>query len=194
MYWRWRRLVALSYVVFVGDPEAIDTGTDEELLRFAASALVGAGVVWVSTVMRRDASARPSPSGEAVASVRTMSELQRLATALTAAVTPTDVAHALIEFTPPLLGARGGALGPGRRGGARHRRPARRQLADARAGLPASARDARSDRGSREQRCPVRVRDRETFERDYPDGAALTLYAQGALAVPVRAGGEVVGR
>ena len=40
---------------------------------------------------------------------------------------------------------------------------------------------------------PVQVSDRETFEREYPDGAALTLYAHGAVAVPLRAGGEVVG-
>lgn len=184
---------SLCYVVFVGDPEAIDTGTDEELLRFGASALVGIGVVWVSIVMRRGRERAVIAAGEAEASVRTMTELQGLATALSAAVTPTDVAHALVELTPPLLGARGGALGlidgeelvivdPQGVSSQTHEPGFRLPLAT-RAPIAAAASTG----------TPIRVRDREAFERDYPDGAALTLYAEGALAVPLRAGGEVVG-
>jgi len=37
------------------------------------------------------------------------------------------------------------------------------------------------------------VTTREKFERDFPDGASLAPDAAGALAVPLRAGGEVVG-
>jgi serine phosphatase RsbU (regulator of sigma subunit)/anti-sigma regulatory factor (Ser/Thr protein kinase) len=185
---------SLSYVVFVGDPEEIDTGTEEELLLWGAAALVGAGVVWVSIVMRRGRERAAVAVGEAVASVRTMTELQQLASALSAAVSPSDVAHALIERTPRLLGARGGALGlidgedlvivdPQGVELQTHAPGFRLPLAT-RAPITAAAREG----------MPVRVRDRETFEAEYPDGAALTLYAKGAVAVPVRtATGDVVG-
>jgi serine phosphatase RsbU (regulator of sigma subunit)/anti-sigma regulatory factor (Ser/Thr protein kinase) len=185
---------SLSYVVFVGDPEEIDTGTEEELLRWGAAALVGAGVVWVSIVMRRGRERAAVAVGEAVASVRTMTDLQQLASALSAAVSPTDVAHALIERTPRLLGARGGALGLIEGEDLVIVDPEGVELQTHAPGfrLPLSTR-APITTAAREG-LPLRVRDRETFESAYPDGAALTLYAQGAIAVPVRnATGDVVG-
>jgi serine phosphatase RsbU (regulator of sigma subunit)/anti-sigma regulatory factor (Ser/Thr protein kinase) len=112
---------------------------------------------------------------------------------LSAALTPSDVAGALIELAPALIGARAGALGlvegdeivivDPRGAPSQSHPPGFRLPLRARAPI---ARAALSD-------TPIRVRSREDFERDYPDGAALTLYAQSAVAVPVRVGGEVVG-
>jgi serine phosphatase RsbU (regulator of sigma subunit)/anti-sigma regulatory factor (Ser/Thr protein kinase) len=183
----------VSFGLFVGEPESVDGGTDEEILRWAASLLVALGVVWVSFVMRRGRERAGMAAVEAEASVRQMSEVQELATALSAALTPSDVAHELIQRAPPLLGARGGSLGLIERGelvivdprnvGMQTHAPGFRLPLSALAPIvQAAASDS-----------TIVVRDRETFERDYPDGAALTLYAHGALAVPVRVAGEVVG-
>ena len=184
---------ALSFVVFVGDPEAPDSGTDEELLRWGASVIVGFGVVWVSVAMRRGRERAAIAADQAEASIRDMTGVQGLATSLAAAATPSDVAHALIERTPALLGARGGALGlfdgdelvivdPDVVGLQTHR-PGFRLPRHTRAPIvQAAVLDT-----------PIFVRDRQTFERDYPDGAALTLYAHRALAVPLRGAEEVFG-
>jgi serine phosphatase RsbU (regulator of sigma subunit)/anti-sigma regulatory factor (Ser/Thr protein kinase) len=178
---------------FVGDAQLVDGGTDEELWRWVASLVVGLGVVWVSVVMRRGRERAGIAADEAEASVRQMTGVQQLATALSAALAPSDVAHALIERTPSLLGARGGALGlvegdelvivDPQGVGAQTHAPGFRLPLTARAPIAQAAHTGSS----------VQVDDRATFEREYPDGAALTLYAHGALAVPLRAGGVVVG-
>ena len=182
-----------AFGFFVGDPQLVDQGTDEELLQWSASLVVGVGVVWVSIVMRRGRERAGIAAVEAEESVRRMTGVQQLATALSAAVSPSDVAHALIERTPSLLGARGGALGliegdelvivDPQGVGAQTHAPGFRLPLGARAPIAQAAQTGAS----------VHVRDRATFERDFPDGAALTLYAHGALAVPLRAGGAVVG-
>ncbi len=184
---------AASFGFFVGEPELVDRGEEGEQLRWAASLIVALGVVWVSAVMRRGRERAAIAAEEAEESVRQMTGVQGLTSALSAAVTPSDVAHALIERAPVLMGARGGALGlidgqelviadpqgvelqthqPG------FRLPLRMRAPITQAALTG---------------LPIRVPDRETFEREYPDGAALTLYAHGALAVPIRVGSEVAG-
>jgi serine phosphatase RsbU (regulator of sigma subunit)/anti-sigma regulatory factor (Ser/Thr protein kinase) len=184
---------SFCFLVFVGEPEALDSGSDEDVLRWGSSVIISLGVVWVSVVLHRGRERAAIAAEEAQASVREMTGLQKLATALSGALTPTDVAHALIERTPVLLGARGGALGlidgdelvivdpqsavrqthqPGFRLSLGTRAPIARVAATG---------------------TIIRVPDRETFEREYPDGAALTLYAHGAIAVPMRAAGELVG-
>ena len=184
---------ATAFGFFVGDAQLVDEGTDEEQLAWVSSLVVSLGVVWVSVVMRRGRERAGIAADEAEASVRQMTGVQQLATALSAAVTPSDVAHALIERAPSLLGARGGALGlvegdeivivdPQGVGTQTHA-PGFRLPLSARAPIARAALTGSS----------VQVHDRATFEREYPDGAALTLYAHGALAVPLRAGGVVVG-
>jgi serine phosphatase RsbU (regulator of sigma subunit)/anti-sigma regulatory factor (Ser/Thr protein kinase) len=182
-----------SFAFFVGDPDVVDRGTDEDLLRWAASLLLGLGVIWVSTVMRRGAERAGIAADAAEASVHQMTGVQELATALSAAVTPSDVAHALLELTPQLLGARGGSLGLVEGDelvivdplgvGSRTHAPGLRFPLRARAPIAQAA-----STGS-----TIQVRDRESFEREFPDGAAMTSYAHAALAVPLRAGGAVVG-
>ena len=119
--------------------------------------------------------------------------LLELAAELAGAATPTQVAHALVERLPPLLGAVGGALGlirddelvivdPG--DGGRSTLPAELRLRlTTRAPITEAARTGVS----------VYTCSRAEFERDYPDGARLAEYAEGALAVPLVAGDRVVG-
>src|SRR5206468_10762242 len=115
-------------------------------------------------------------------------------TALSAALTPADVAHALVVQTPGLLGARGGSVGlvdgdeivivdPSAVASQTHR-PGLRLPLETRAPIARSAAESGL----------VVVRSREEFESRFPDGASMTPYAHAAVALPLRlAGGEVVG-
>ncbi|MGH3134486.1 MAG: GAF domain-containing protein, partial [Gaiellaceae bacterium] len=182
----------LCLVSFVGEPGSFDVG-DEDVLSWAVALIVALGVLWVSAVMRRGRERAAIAADVAEASVEEITGLQELASELSAAVAPSDVARALVQTTPAMLGARGGALGlidgddlviVGPEGmDSQTHQPGFRLPLVARAPIATAAREAR----------PVRVDDRETFERDFPDGAALSLYAHRALAVPVRLAGEVVG-
>lgn len=119
--------------------------------------------------------------------------LLELAGDLAAAATPTEVAHALVERLPPLVGATGGALGliqdgelvivdPGRVSHASL--PANLRLPlEARAPIAHAARTGQA----------VFANSRAEFEREFPDGAGLASYAESALAVPLVAGDRVVG-
>ena len=119
--------------------------------------------------------------------------LGALAAELSAAATPDEVAHALVERLPPLLGAVGGALGlvqgdelvivdPG--GVRRATLPARLRIPlDALAPIVQAVRTG----------APAFANSREEFEREFPDGARLAVYAHGALAVPLLSKERVVG-
>ena len=65
--------------------------------------------------------------------------VQQLATELSSAVTPSDVAHTLVERLPEMLGSPGGALGLIEGERLAHRRSGRCAAADARAGDGARA-------------------------------------------------------
>ena len=183
----------VSFFSYIGEPGALDVDSEDEVLSWGISLAVAAGVVWVVLALRRGHERAGIAVDEAVASIRELTGLQDLATSLSAALTPSDVARALIELAPALIGARAGALGlvegdeivivdprgaPSQSHAPGFRLPLRARAPIARAALSGT---------------PIRVRSREVFEREYPDGAALTLYAQSAIAVPVRVGGEVVG-
>jgi serine phosphatase RsbU (regulator of sigma subunit)/anti-sigma regulatory factor (Ser/Thr protein kinase) len=184
---------SVSLLVFVGEPWAVDVGGEEDLLFWSTSLAVAAAVVWVAVALRRGHERAGMAVDVAEGTIRQLSGLQELASSLSAALTPSDVAHALVEKTPALVGARGGSLGLVDAGElvivdpqgveSQTHEPGLRLPLDARAPIAQAAAGGAS----------ILVPDRETFEREYPVGAALTLYARGAVAVPLRAGGQVVG-
>ena len=184
---------AVGYVVFVGEPDVLDVGTDEDLLRWATSLAVAAGVVWIGLALRRGHERAGIAVGAAEASIRHLTGLQQLASSLSAAATPSQVAQALVDQTPRLVGARGGSLGliEGPDVVIVDPQGVASQTHAPGFHLPLIARAPISQAAATGE--PIQVRDRETFEREYPDGAALSLFAHGALAVPLRTGGEVVG-
>jgi serine phosphatase RsbU (regulator of sigma subunit)/anti-sigma regulatory factor (Ser/Thr protein kinase) len=184
---------AVALVTAVRPVEGLPEADDDAFTRWGVNLAVALGILWVTDVMRRGRRRAAIAADTAEASIREMAGVQDLAVSLSAAVTPSDVAHALIERTPTLVGARGGALGlidgdavvvvdPQGVGWQTHA-PGLRLPLTTRAPIAHAARTGTI----------IRVLDRETFERDFPEGAALTLYAHGALAVPVWAGREVVG-
>ena len=184
---------ALAFVTVVKPLGGLPDAESDAFTRWGVNLAVALGIVWVTEVMRRGRRRAAIAADTAEASIREMAGIQDLAAALSAAVTPSDVAHALIERTPTLVGARGGALGlidgdavvvvdPQGVGTQTHA-PGLRLPLSARAPIVQAARTGTI----------VRVHDRETFEREFSDGAALTLYAHGAIAVPVWVGRDVVG-
>ena len=163
-----------------------------EMTRWAITLAIALSVIWVSVVLRLRGERAGSAASEVEASFHDMARLQELSATLSAAVTPSDVAQALVARTPALIGARGAALGlvdgsdlvivDPRVAGSTHEPGFRLPLA-ARAPIAQAACKGRT----------IVVDDRTTFERDFPDGAALTLYAHRAIAVPLRIAGESVG-
>jgi GAF domain-containing protein/anti-sigma regulatory factor (Ser/Thr protein kinase) len=163
------------------------------ITRWATALVAAIVIVTVLVVLRRGRDRAATAADEAEALRDVTAEIQGLTSALSAAVTPSDVARALVELVPGLVGARGGALGliegselvivdP--------RGPVDQTLAPG-LRLPLATR-APITRAAREG-IPVVAHDRATFRREYPDGAALAPYAYGAVAVPIRAAGTTVG-
>jgi serine phosphatase RsbU (regulator of sigma subunit)/anti-sigma regulatory factor (Ser/Thr protein kinase) len=164
-----------------------------EITRWAAGLAIALGVVVLVEGMRREREHAATVAVEAEERVRSVEALQDLTAACSAAVTQADVAHALIQRMPRQLGARGGAVAlvdgdelvivdPQLTTGLTHRPGARIPLALRAPIAQASATGA-----------AIVVPDRATFQRDYPDGVALTPYARAAVAVPLWVAGEVVG-
>jgi serine phosphatase RsbU (regulator of sigma subunit)/anti-sigma regulatory factor (Ser/Thr protein kinase) len=171
----------------------VDVAGWSEITRWAAGLAIALGVVVLVEGVRRERERAASVAIEAEERVRDVEALQDLTAACSAAVTRADVAHALIERMPRLLGARGGAVAlvdgeelvivdPQVSTGLTHRPGARIPLA-----TRAPIAQAAATGGA------IVVRDREAFERSYPDGVALMPYARGAVAMPLRVAGEVVG-
>jgi serine phosphatase RsbU (regulator of sigma subunit)/anti-sigma regulatory factor (Ser/Thr protein kinase) len=184
---------AVAFVVLVRPLGDLPEAEPDAVTRWGVNLAVALGVVWVTDFLRRGRQRAAVAADTAEASIRDMGGIQHLAASLSAAVTPSEVAHALIEQTPALIGARGGSL-------------ALIDGDDIAIVDPHSVRLQTHAPGSRiplEARAPiaeaartgvlVRVFDRETFARHFPEGVARTPYAHAAVAVPVRAGSDVVG-
>ncbi|HET7743348.1 MAG TPA: SpoIIE family protein phosphatase [Gaiellaceae bacterium] len=177
----------LSLVLFVGPAAHPEQGTAGDLVRWAIPLAVAVAVVWVSIAMRMGRE-------RAVGAVLELEGIQGVAEALSAALTTADVAHVLIERTPPLIGARGGSLGlieddevvvvdPTVNPYSQTHPPGSRLSLEARAPIARVARDGE----------PVVVPDRATFEDEFPDGVRLTPWGHAAVAMPLHVAGEVVG-
>ena len=184
---------SVSLFVFVGPAGHPEEGSGRDLVRWTIPLLVAVAVVWIAIAMRLGRERAVVAVGEAEAAVRDLAAIQEVASALSAALTPSDVAHVLIERTPGIIGARGGSVGllegdeivivdPASATWETHP-PGSRLPIDAMAPIARAARDGQ----------PVVVRDREAFERSFPDGLALTPYARAAVATPIVVAGDVVG-
>ena len=183
---------AFALGLFV-EPYPFALGSGDDMARWGVNLAVALAIGWAAGALQQSRERASTVARTVQASVHEMAGIQALTTSLSAAVTPSDVAHALLEETPALVGARGGSLGlvdgdeleivdPRGVAGQTHQ-PGLRLPLGVRAPIAEAARTG----------ALVVVRDRETFEREFPEGAALTLYAHGALAVPLRVAGDVVG-
>ena len=172
---------------------AFDIGTRDEFVRWAASLIVGVVVTGVGIAMRRGHSRAADAVERAERSRLRVLGLQGLSASLSAALTPEEVARALVDGVPATIGARGGAFGlldgddlvivdPA--GSARQTlQPGSRMSLSTRAPITTAAREG----------APAWVQRRREFVSRFPEGAALAPYASGALAVPVLVGDRLVG-
>ena len=188
--------IAWTVAPFMLVPSGTEAGLNSrnELWRWAIPLAVALMAVWINFLVRRTQERAATAVVVAEESTREMEALQQLASSLSAAATQTDVAHALLEHVPGLLGAHAGSVGLldgdevviiNPRGSVlqtTHKRGLRLPLGT-RAPIVRAAAD----------RKPIIVRSRTEFTTRYPDGAAMSPYAHGALAVPLRVAGEVFG-
>ena len=82
-----------------------------EATRWLATLGIGLAVVLASEGLRRGREQASTAASTAEASFRDMAGLQELSSTLLDAVTPSDVAQALVERVPALVGARGASFG-----------------------------------------------------------------------------------
>jgi GAF domain-containing protein/anti-sigma regulatory factor (Ser/Thr protein kinase) len=180
-------VVAWPLALFAIAPPRTSFSVDgDELSRLLVALAVALVILWLTWVIHRLRRRAEKSTSSAEA-------LQELAASLSAAAEPSRVANALVLTVPGLLGATGGSLGlvegddlvivdPA--GAPRQALPPGMRLPLATPAILATA--------AREGR-PVYVNSRRAFEEQYPDGALLAPASASALAVPLRARGEVVG-
>jgi serine phosphatase RsbU (regulator of sigma subunit)/anti-sigma regulatory factor (Ser/Thr protein kinase) len=191
-------VVALGWSVslagFVGEA-VFDMAWEDELVRWAVSLVVALAVVWVSYVLRRGHERAATAATRAEASMVELANLQELASALSAALTPEDVTHALLERAPALLGASTAEVGLVQGDEVLLAAPSRAAPSTDTLGEgPRLALDSRAPivravvLGA-----PVVVRGRAVLEEQHRDGPPLERTGKSALAVPLRAAGRVVG-
>ncbi len=161
--------------------------------RWAISLVVALVLVWIGWSLQRLRRKEAARAIEAERESATAKDLQELATSLSAAATPSEVARSLVTHMPDLLGATGGSLGLIERDelvivdpGADARaalRPGLRLPLTARAPIATAARGGK----------PAYANTPRELRRVFPDGAKLVPHAAASLAVPLRAAGRVVG-
>ena len=183
----------LSFVFFVGETDAFDRGGELEYFRWSVSLVIAFGIVWVDAVLRHARDRATKEVGIAEDSIRGLEALGELASAVSGAVTTSEVAHALIAHTPGVIGAAGGAVGLVEDGElvivdpvgvpAQTHPPGTRMALGANAAITRAAAEGTWQLAA----------DRATFVEDFPDGAALFPASAAVLAVPLRVAGEVVG-
>ncbi|HET9243409.1 MAG TPA: SpoIIE family protein phosphatase [Gaiella sp.] len=182
-----------ALALFVEPAGTFEFGMVSDLTPWGVGLVVAVALIWVSRSLQR---LREQESRRAEAAEETnvvASELHAFAAALASAVTPGEVAGALLSRVPGMLGSTGGSFGlvegdalavvdPA--GGPRPAlRPGLRLPLETRAPITTAARTGE----------PAYAVTREQFEREYPDGARLAPYASSALAVPLHVEGRVVG-
>ncbi len=165
----------------------------DEFVRWAIALAVGVVVAGVGFGMRRGHERAADAAERAERSRLSVERLQKLAAALSAALTPEEVARVLVDGVPVAIGARGGAVGlidgddlvivdPAGSVG-QTLSPGLRMPLTLRAPITMAAREGE----------PAWAQRRRDFVSRFADGAALAPYASGALAVPLLTGSRVVG-
>lgn len=170
---------------------AFESGSQD--VRWSVALVVGIIVAAVGVGMRKGHVRAADAAERAERSRLQVVGLQELAAALSAALTPEEVARALVNGVPPAIGARGGAFGlvdgddlvivDPAYSARQTLRPGSRMPLTTRAPITAAAREGQL----------AWVQRRREFVSRFADGAALAPYASGALAVPVFTGDRLVG-
>jgi len=174
--------------------QSFSVGDRGDLDRWGLTLVAALIVVWVSIVMRRGQQRAARAADLAERSSEEMEVLQQLAVGLSKAVSSAEVAHVITDQAMFMLGAQGSALGLVEGEDLVIVDPvglaARAHVPGGRLALTTLTLMTQSARKG----VVVRVDDRETLARSFPDSAlVLPASVQAAVAIPLRAVGEVVG-
>ena len=183
---------AAVLAVYLERPQDLDLGSPD-VVRWSIGLAVALVLLWASWVLQRVGERETQRATEAEETTAVAQELHELSAALASAATAQEVAGALLERVPALLGAAGGSLGLVEGSDLAVVDPAGSARPAMRAGtrLPLSTR-APITVAARTGEAAYAVT-REELAREYPDSIDLAPYASSALAVPLRADGRVVG-
>ncbi|HEU0248303.1 MAG TPA: SpoIIE family protein phosphatase [Gaiellaceae bacterium] len=187
--------IAWSLAPLILYPErSFNVSNREDLDRWGLSLVAALAVVWVSLVMRRGQKRAATAADVAERSSEQLELLQKLAVGLSNAVSSAEVAHVITDQATVMLRAQGTALGLVEGEDLVIVDPvglaARAYVPGGRLALNRSTLVTRSAR----EGVVVRVDDRATLAASFPDSALLLpASVQAAVAVPLRAVGEVVG-
>jgi GAF domain-containing protein/anti-sigma regulatory factor (Ser/Thr protein kinase) len=168
--------------------------TRDEFLRWSTSLAAAVVVVLVGSALRKGHERAAVAAVEAERSRRRLEAIQELTASLSAAARASDVADALARGVAETLGALGGAFGlvdgdelvvveAGPDASRRTVAPGTRMALSTRAPIATAAREGHA----------VWVESQTELARAFPDAARLREGVRGALAVPVRRGGTVIG-
>jgi serine phosphatase RsbU (regulator of sigma subunit)/anti-sigma regulatory factor (Ser/Thr protein kinase) len=178
---------AIPFVV--GGRESLNLTQREAWLNWMVTLAVAVGIIWVSFVLRRGRVLATEAASVAQESVEGLERLQGLSSALSAAARVSDVVAVLVESSPAVIGAPL-ALGFVEEGEIVITHPERLSLAPWQVVRLTEGRMLH--RAATEGRL-LRAVGREELEATFPDTAALAPGAEGAIAIPLRVEGRVIG-
>jgi len=173
----------------VREHDSLDMSRREAWAQWGVGLAVALGMIWVSLLLRR-ARVRASEAVEvAQESLAGLETLQRLSSALSAAVSVSDVVSALVDEAPPAVGAPV-ALGFVEEGEIVIAHPEGLQLAEWQV---LRLTEGRMLHRTASAGRTLHAVGRQELEAMFPDTAALAPNAQAAIAVPLRVEGRVIG-
>jgi serine phosphatase RsbU (regulator of sigma subunit)/anti-sigma regulatory factor (Ser/Thr protein kinase) len=176
-------------VFVVRGHDSLDMSRREAWAQWGVGLAVALGMIWVSLLLRR-ARVRASEAVEvAQESVAGLETLQRLSSALSAAVSVSDVVSVLVDEAPPAVGAPV-ALGFVEEGEIVIAHPEGLQLAEWQV---LRLTEGRMLHRTASAGRTLHAVGRQELEAMFPDTAALAPNAQAAIAVPLRVEGRVIG-
>ena len=176
-------------VIVVANHEQLELTAREAWVQWAISLAVALVMIWVSFVLRRGRALAAEAAEVAEESAAGLESLQQLSSALSAAASVSDVVTALVEQAPPVIGAPV-ALGFVEEGEIIIAQP--QDSAAAPWQIQRLTQGRMLHRTASEGRL-LRAIGREQLEAMFPDTASLAPAAQGAIAVPLRVEGRVIG-
>jgi len=176
-------------VIVVANHEQLELTAREAWVQWAISLAVALVMIWVSFVLRRGRALAAEAAEVAEESAAGLESLQQLSSALSAAASVSDVITALVEQAPPVIGAPV-ALGFVEEGEIIIAQP--QDSAAAPWQIQRLTQGRMLHRTASEGRL-LRAIGREQLEAMFPDTASLAPAAQGAIAVPLRVEGRVIG-
>jgi serine phosphatase RsbU (regulator of sigma subunit)/anti-sigma regulatory factor (Ser/Thr protein kinase) len=178
-----------SIAILVADHDSLDLTLRDSWIQWSVGLGVGLGMIWVSALLRRGRARATEAAEVAEHSAAGLETLQRLSSALSAAVTVSDVVATLVHEAPPVVGA-----------------PVALGFVEEGEIVIAPPRDFAGEPWQVERLTEGRMLHRtateghlfsaigrDEFEATFPLTASLAATSEAAISVPLRVEGRVIG-